>query len=492
MLRVATMALFILCFQGNACVAQLSLWQYNDSTIFLDVFRSHRSFYYETPSKQLIAAGVRHGDRFFEGQRNGNIYEGTIFIDTRCDGSHDVRGLAASDDRTITFDRVQPLPDQTCNAPIVLKFRSLSLSSEAPTNLCLLEGVFVPCVKLEGLQQDWRYAYKMAKFVPLWPNHALFRARGPGNGASPDLAKADESAGAHIRLFDPSRLTIQTVPLNGDAFGPQFIDKHLSQFDSFEVFDDVHFARLMPISEVYRGSEIFGYWTDALQKGLICTSKATQSDWFQRAGKDHPMATACAFAQTGIDEGKQAVKYCVFEQEAGSGIRSQVFCTTVATTDSAGTRSVLSARYFTYDHHGGGGELTYYCEVPGKDLDGAMAIAKLSMIGYLGASSKFALLHSSKLDIRLFQAEGLNIHDEKENIFLRAVLRGTVEQNANRTFVVAIFSNFTRSAQSSDNIIDYREPNQAEGDRIVHNFWNDIEKRVKLAVPQAHCYDYQE
>ncbi len=95
--------------------------------------------------------------------------------------------------------------------------------------------------------------------------------------------------------------------------------------------------------------------------------------------------------------------------------------------------------------------------------------------------------------VKNWSAESINVKDEKEGVFKRIYLNGTFGKINNYDgepphglgFEVA--SNFMISFQASDNIIDYREPNNAMGNRLRNALQGKVAAFAKKISQSAKC-----
>jgi hypothetical protein len=109
-LRAAKIGLFgILWIAGLATNASAdgvrSLWNHNDSEVYLYANGQGREFRYRTPKPELLQAGVLPGTLVFKGTRIGNQYSGTAYVFPRPCGAlpYPVAGELAPDERSVTM-----------------------------------------------------------------------------------------------------------------------------------------------------------------------------------------------------------------------------------------------------------------------------------------------------------------------------------------------------------------------------------------------------
>src|SRR5687767_14306092 len=96
-----------------------SLWEHNNSIVYLEAEGSFRRFYYDTPRSGLP---VEPGTPLFHGQRRGNRYIGTayVFSDTCGVIGYPVMGTVSADQLKITMRGQAPVRDSDCN---IIRFR---------------------------------------------------------------------------------------------------------------------------------------------------------------------------------------------------------------------------------------------------------------------------------------------------------------------------------------------------------------------------------
>ena len=92
-------------------------WNHNGSLVSLVSQGAKQKFFYDTPRVGLLDAGVKPGTLLFEGQRNGQNFDGTAFQFYRTCKSRGfpVTGSTSDDRKTITLKGKAPLLDMNCN-----------------------------------------------------------------------------------------------------------------------------------------------------------------------------------------------------------------------------------------------------------------------------------------------------------------------------------------------------------------------------------------
>lgn len=109
-----------------------NVWMHNGSRVTLVSSGTARRFIYIQPRRGMAGAGAKPGDVVFEGERTGNVYQGTAYIFSIHCGKrgYAVEGTVSEDDRVVRMTGNAPLvkPD-TCEVsgtkPDVLVFSFL-------------------------------------------------------------------------------------------------------------------------------------------------------------------------------------------------------------------------------------------------------------------------------------------------------------------------------------------------------------------------------
>jgi hypothetical protein len=364
-----------------------------------------------------------------------------------------------------------------------------AISASGPTHLCPFATILIPCVKQsqpENIANRW-IRYRPIKWIPLWPNHAIWGGSHPDEDATdePNATsyrwKEDEEDRATVPLTADNPKSIENIQIKALPLSIGFVDPWL--------VDRTEFTALAPVRNVFRGPELFDLWTKAVVLGTTCNNRDVRRDFRKPA----TITQDCAFARKikNVRSG-YLIEYCTYE--LARKVASEFECVEVA-KDSRGRRSVHAARFLEYIDRPavGGGEAEFVCELPGRQEE-LMAAAIIRWIrSYVGESSNFSWKSDDATDerpetyrkfssIKGFTATGLNIYDPEELMFVRAYLRGSLHPLRDAMFSkheagvsLTLSWSFTVSAQSSDNVTNYREPNAAMGDRLS----NQMEHRVK-------------
>ncbi len=494
----AICVLFVAILASPGRTQTLSIWDHNGSTMLLDANGSDRHFYYENPRTAMIAQGATHGSELFEGNRSGNTYSGTAMIYSKKCGvdQYKVAGTVSDDERTLILQGRAPVHNQACQTSsyrddtLVFTFVTDTLGTESPTDLCYFEAALVPCTKLQEpistTEPGRETSYKFLKYVPLWPNQALFGGLAAGKPSDPSDYEHWQQFYNRARAYDASIPNILTAPLNSSVFDGRFVDSGLSKLDYMIIFRPQFFPRLVQTNQAFGGDSTFDRWMKALGVGIVCAPSVSPADGTS--------AKICAFARR---TRAMAVEYCTYDEDGSSGIRSSVSCTKVA-DERDGKRWVIGTRYADYGPQGAGGEGDYSCVLPGKSLNDAAQMLEKFIRDYIGQSSKYSSrLLGNGLSIK---AEGINIEDTEENVFYRVYLSGSVTKlerdsdfllDVPQTYlyspVITVLTSFTISAEASDNIVNYREPNEAMGGRLSNRFLTAMKNRAKMLSPGAVC-----
>ena len=164
-------------------------------------------------------------------------------------------------------------------------------------------------------------------------------------------------------------------------------------------------------------------------------------------------------------------------------------CMTVA-AENGRTHKVLSSRYTFYDASGGESAGEFKCIILGATMADVVSAVEPFLRRYVGPSSKYATTNGDYGEIE-FRAQGIDIEDELERMFLRVYLTGSFYQWDNpklpESVEVIVNVYFTVSAQSSDNLIDYREPNDSMTNRLSKKFEDQMRLTLKSLPQKSSC-----
>jgi hypothetical protein len=131
------------------------------------------------------------------------------------------------------------------------------------------------------------------------------------------------------------------------------------------------------------------------------------------------------------------------------------------------------------------------CHFPDKSTEELKEKYGDFLIKYLGESSKYSAQlqpESGPLPHYEFRGTGLKIRDDQENVFKRIHVYGLFYRELLSSFdTVFVHFSVTISAQASDNIIDYREPNEAMSNRLRNRFVQRIREFSKDISTRSAC-----
>jgi hypothetical protein len=352
--------------------------------------------------------------------------------------------------------------------------------------LCRYENVYVPCLRLSRPKtfDNVRFWYRPLKAIPIWPNNSIFG--GYEERPDEDQFNPDEFYNRAVSSTAvPDEQDIRSIEISSYDFGPGFAERLITT--------GRHRA-LMKVSDVFRGSEVFDLWVSALEQGVICGEVKTSDD------DNAELVAECGFARrvntkappAKRDAGHITIEYCGFERFAQTHVSSTPSCFTVAKKEGSGTK-VLAARHTYRPLEGkGGGEGGLDCIFPDKTIEELKEKFEKFLAQYLGEGHKYGVRLGTS-NVYHFRAEGINIKDNREDVWKRIYLQGAYGPRPSPTddslpggaawfsFVVTI------SYQDSDNIINYREPNQAMGNRLFNRFVQRIKEVSEGISPEAKC-----
>ncbi|WP_157195762.1 hypothetical protein [Bradyrhizobium sp. YR681] len=337
-------------------------------------------------------------------------------------------------------------------------------SSLAPTHLCYFFKTLLPCAKLRApisLEGFQKVNYRPTKWIPLWPKNTAF------GGDDNSDAKLQPDYYNRAIPFNPMQPNIESVDLNSDIFGASFVDNELSRISSWMLPQEKYALALVDSSKVFRAPQILELWKQSLKSGLHCEQHATE----YTAGP--AVERFCAFTRLSSKKKIAPLEYCTYEVDVPSNIRGEMTCTVVAEISDASSK-LLAARYVYYDFSGGDYAGQFRCQFDRMTLDQASDQLRNFVRQRFGASSKYFALPDEGGGFR-FRAEGINVEDKEERMFVRTALSGSMSldlRKKGRTPAVSIFLDawFSVSAQASDDIISYREPSSAMGNRLRNHF----------------------
>lgn len=348
-------------------------------------------------------------------------------------------------------------------------------SAQAQDLYCNFVNVAVPCEKLSAPlyldgQEPWIVRYRFSKWVPIWPNQAIFGPviEKPSFDHSDSYKlKVDEFFNRTIDRPD-SHDSIEFRKPSAVSFKKDFVDRDFVD-DSF--YRDRHLTKglkstLVPIDQpIYWGQAVFEAWLRTLSAGVICSD------------------SRCAFTRKSADA--TSIEYCIFTEVDAQKIRDTPLCRTVA-SERNGHRSILATKYTGHDAKladavVAAGESTITCDLPRKSVARGFQQLQTFVGEYLGPTSRIAIEKGH------IEAEGMKIAASEEGGFLRAYLYAWTEVAEDGDGLIEMHPSFTFSAQASDDITDYRELNKASGMRISNRFYGKFVEGMKMVAPDARC-----
>jgi hypothetical protein len=94
-----------------------SIWEHNDSLLYLIQDGQYVDFYYERPKQAVADTGVQQGTLLFTGEKSGGGYTGEAFVFRRgCPpASYEVSGQVSNEGRTLTLSGTAPRRDASCH-----------------------------------------------------------------------------------------------------------------------------------------------------------------------------------------------------------------------------------------------------------------------------------------------------------------------------------------------------------------------------------------
>jgi hypothetical protein len=325
--------------------------------------------------------------------------------------------------------------------------------------------------------------YRPLRAIPLWPNNDIF---GGYDNVTADFDPKRFDPKYYNRIAEddtvPREHDIRRMPIKNYAFGPNYAWR---RFAALKNHVAANYLALLSTSEVFRGDEVFALWMIAVSKGVIC-GDASQLE------KGEPVAD-CGFSRVKESGSRQTtIEYCGFGRFAESGASDSPLCIEVA-KKNAKRISVLASPYVFYGQfqETGGAEGTLFCFFEGKTADELKERVGQFLTQYLGDSRKYVTRAQSRenllpplpsLTSYSFKGEGLRIRDDQEHLFKRVYVTGNYGQ-AN----MSVQFSATISVHASDNIIDYREPNEAMGNRLRNRFFEKISELSRDISPRSKC-----
>jgi len=102
--------------QTQTAPPEPTLWQHNDSVMYLVESGASREFHYQKPRPGMLEAGARPGSLLFRGRVDNGQYSGTAYIfNPRCGPvPFQVRGSALDNDERIVLTGEAPLVGRRC------------------------------------------------------------------------------------------------------------------------------------------------------------------------------------------------------------------------------------------------------------------------------------------------------------------------------------------------------------------------------------------
>lgn len=313
------------------------------------------------------------------------------------------------------------------------------------------------------------------KSIPLWPNFVII------GGQNKTKLWFDSNNNRAI-AYDARKENIDNRPLTQPNFDETFVDEQIARISVWWGSDIQKLLRLTDTESVYHGDEVFKLWKSAVDSGITCATKRDLDTQMPEAEKH------CVFARDAARGVASEIEYCDFKVDRTSDIREGTICTVVA-SETRGVRQVLSAHYADWYFEGGESAGEYTCTLPRMSDDDIARIIEGFVQPYIGRSSKYS--QKSDEGEHYYKAEGINVFDQNENMFLRVYIFGSydswVDKKRGPLSRFTMNANLTISAQASDNIIDYREPNRATADRMRNNFDKALRSYMLTVSKRAAC-----
>lgn len=356
-----------------------------------------------------------------------------------------------------------------------------ALAATQATHLCGYGKIWVPCVHLARPEDDFlRVNFRPTKRIPLVPNDSVFVPHGDPSMWMPD---PDNYEPERARKFDKSIPSIETLTISPPTFDEAFVDPELAGMSTW-LPPENHNVAVTSVEKVFHGDEIFEYWERATSAGVVCANLPSHeiANWDE-------IVHYCVFARGGFQGDRKTIEYCrVDEFEKFGGIKSNPICIGVA-DEAHGVRRVLSARYVEFEYRASGAAAEFVCKVPTGSRDKVVEIVHSLVKELVGTSSKY--FETDDEGTVEYKAEGIDVEDRTEKMFLRTYIFGMVmpaEKSKSGTIVrFSMNSNMSVSAQSSENVIDYRDPSAAMGDRLRNAFEEKLRSAISKAWKGAHC-----
>jgi len=124
--------------QTQTAPPEPTLWEHNDSVMYLVENGASREFHYQKPRPGMLEAGARPGSLLFRGRADNGQYSGTAYIfNPRCGPvPFQVRGSALDNDERIVLTGEAPLVGRRCRIyktyASTLEFKRLPPSEAVP------------------------------------------------------------------------------------------------------------------------------------------------------------------------------------------------------------------------------------------------------------------------------------------------------------------------------------------------------------------------
>jgi hypothetical protein len=334
--------------------------------------------------------------------------------------------------------------------------------------LCYFGKILVPCERLKhplSLDGFHLARFRPAKWIPITPSNAIFGFE------EDDNEKYKPEYYDRTIAYRYSPLSIEFAKLFDDVFDSRFVDESLSYMSTWLQPRQRYALGLVETSKAFRGAEILEYWKRSLLAGIVCEHHT------KSYASGAVVEKMCAFASWVKGKPSNLIEYCTYDVDFESGIRGAVNCNPVADISASSPR-ILATRYVYYDFSGGAYAGQFRCRLPTQGLEQIRRALGEFLKHYLGPSSGTYFFADNH-----YRAEGINVEDREEHMFVRTAVSGDFSGARHYSYGGYNLSadvSFSVSAQSTDDITNYREPNSAMTKRLMNHF----ERELKLALPE--------
>ena len=236
-----------------------------------------------------------------------------------------------------------------------------------------------------------------------------------------------------------------------------------------------------PVSDVFRGNDVYSAWVDTLSYGVIC--KASVGNDMPFLGQNIAAETCAYTSREESVDGVPSIFYCVFWR--AGGIDSERQCVTVAHT-LAGDEKILAVRQGPLPQRGAGGEAFWYCVFP--NVPSKIAAAKIrELMDALTEGGGVSFVNDVG-NRHLVGAQAMNLRSYHDQYFVKLSVMGDITdlQFADKSYAVsegtgfepnfdlnqingsmfAYYRSFTVSPRFTTSVIEYREPSSFVEEQI--------------------------